>query len=86
MTIMGRPDTGISGDAGEVRIHAQLRRIQADRCQAQGSEREHEAQRSEEQALSTCGVSGAEGAGGREVRAFGMRSRWTEVLPVHSRG
>ena len=73
---MGGPDTGVSGDAGEAWIYAQLRRVQAHRCQTESSEGEQEAEESEEQAIPTSGISGAEGAGGCEVRPCRVYRGW----------
>ena len=83
---MGRSDTGISGDAGEVRIYPQLRWVQKNRCQAKGREGEQEAEATKEQTIPAGGISGAEGAGGCEVRAQRVRRRRAEVLPVHRCG
>lgn len=56
--LLGGSDTGLPGDAGEVRIHAQLRRVQADRRQAENGEGKQEAQGAEEQAVPADGISG----------------------------
>ena len=70
---LGGPDTGLPGDAGEVRIYAQLRRVQANHRQAESGKGKQEAKEAEEQAVSTGGISGPEGTGGCEVCTLGMR-------------
>ena len=83
---LGGPDTGLPGDAGEVWVHAQLRRVQADHRQAESGKGEQETQGAEEQTVSAGGISRAEGTGGCEVRARNVHRGWPEILPVYGCG
>ena len=69
---LGGSNIGVSGDAGAIRIHTQLWRIQKGCREAGGSEGEEEAKAAQEQAISTRGISRREGAGRRKVRTKRM--------------